>query len=105
SRYSFTTSWQRIAGINARQSRTGGSACNDLRARSVQHARVGRIPRLAEQCAMAAVDGLLSLLLAQGADTLVLTEGQVPRLSRGGEPRPLSMPPLLPELVARFIEE
>lgn len=54
---------------------------------------------------MAAVDGLLSLLLAQGADTLVLTEGQVPRLSRGGEPRPLSMPPLLPELVARFIEE
>jgi twitching motility protein PilT len=54
---------------------------------------------------MAAVDGLLSLLLAQNADTLILIEGQVPQLSKGGEPRPLSMPPLLPELVARFIED
>jgi twitching motility protein PilT len=54
---------------------------------------------------MAAVDGLLSLLLAQGADTLVLTAGQVPQLSKGGEPKPLSMPPLLPELVGRFIED
>jgi len=54
---------------------------------------------------MAAVDGLLSLLLAQNADTLTLVEGQVPQLSKGGEPKPLSMPPLLPELVARFIED
>jgi twitching motility protein PilT len=54
---------------------------------------------------MAAVDGLLSLLLAQNADTLTLIEGQVPQLSKGGEPKPLSMPPLLPELVARFIED
>lgn len=60
---------------------------------------------LAEQCAMAAVDGLLSLLLAQGADTLTLTVGQVPELTKAGELRPLSMPPLLPELVGRFIED
>jgi len=54
---------------------------------------------------MAAVDGLLSLLLAQGADTLTLVEGNVPELTKGGEPKPLSMPPLLPGLVGRFIED
>jgi twitching motility protein PilT len=54
---------------------------------------------------MAAIDGLLGILLAQGADSLTLIQGEAPRLSRGGEPRPLSMPPLLPELLARFLEE
>ncbi|MEW6270893.1 MAG: PilT/PilU family type 4a pilus ATPase [Thermodesulfobacteriota bacterium] len=54
---------------------------------------------------MAAVDGLLSLLVAQGADTLTLVEGKAPELTRGGEPRPLSMPPLGGELLRRFVEE
>jgi len=54
---------------------------------------------------MAAVDGLLSLLLAQAADTLTLSEGQAPQLTKAGEPKPLSMPPLLPELLGRFVEE
>ena len=54
---------------------------------------------------MAAIDGLLGILIGQGADALTLTEGQAPRLTRAGEPKPLSMPPLLPELLGRFIEE
>jgi len=54
---------------------------------------------------MAAIDGLLGILLAQGADALTLIEGEAPHLTLGGEPRPLSMPPLLPELLARFVEE
>jgi twitching motility protein PilT len=54
---------------------------------------------------MAAIDGLLGILLAQGADALTLVEGAAPRLARGGDPKPLSMPPLLPELLARFVEE
>ena len=62
-------------------------------------------PVLVENAAMAAIDGLLGIVLAQGADALTLVEGQAPHLARGGEPKPLSMPPLLPELLARFVEE
>jgi twitching motility protein PilT len=54
---------------------------------------------------MAAIDGLLNLLVAQGADVLTLIEGRVPELTRAGEPKPLSMPPLAGELMQRFIDE
>jgi twitching motility protein PilT len=54
---------------------------------------------------MAAIDGLLGILLAQGADALTLVADEAPRLALAGEPKPLSMPPLLPDLLGRFIEE
>jgi twitching motility protein PilT len=54
---------------------------------------------------MAAVDGLLNLLLAKGADTLTLSGGAVPELIKSGAAMPLSMPPLDPELIRRFIDE
>jgi twitching motility protein PilT len=48
---------------------------------------------------------LLSLVVAQGAESLALVHGRVPELVKGGQPKPLSMPPLAPELLARFIAE
>jgi twitching motility protein PilT len=40
------------------------------------------------------VDALLDLLIAQGADALILETAEVPVLTKKGEDRPLSMPPL-----------
>jgi twitching motility protein PilT len=54
---------------------------------------------------MAAVDGLLGLVLAENADGIALQEGKVPELRKAGEAKPLSMPALRPELMRRFIEE
>jgi twitching motility protein PilT len=48
---------------------------------------------------------LLSLVVAQGAEILALVHGKVPELIKGGQPKPLSMPPLAPDLLARFIAE
>jgi twitching motility protein PilT len=48
---------------------------------------------------------LLSLVVTQGAESLALVHGKVPELVKGGQPKPLSMPPLAPELLARFIAE
>ncbi len=44
------------------------------------------------------VHGLLDLLLAQGADALILQPQRPPQLRRGGTHVPLSMPPLAQEL-------
>jgi twitching motility protein PilT len=54
---------------------------------------------------MAGVDALLSLAVGQAAEGLVLTAGEVPVLLKGGERRELSMPPLEPAIVTRFIAE
>lgn len=54
---------------------------------------------------MAGVDALLSLTVAQGAEGLVLAVGEVPALLKGGEHRPLSMPPLEALILQRFLEE
>jgi len=54
---------------------------------------------------MAAVDALLQLLVAEGADALTLAGGSVPELSKAGEARLLSMPPLARETLARFVDE
>jgi len=54
---------------------------------------------------MAGVDALLSIAVGQAAEGLVLTAGEVPVLLKGDEQRKLSMPPLEPSIVKRFIEE
>jgi twitching motility protein PilT len=54
---------------------------------------------------MAAFDALLHLLIAQGADSLALSEGAVPALTKAGEQTPLSMPPLARETLARFVAD
>jgi twitching motility protein PilT len=54
---------------------------------------------------MAGVDALLSLSMAQGADGLALAVGEIPVLLKGGERRPLSMPPLEAAILQRFIDE
>jgi twitching motility protein PilT len=54
---------------------------------------------------MPGVDALLSLTVAQAADGLTLAAGEVPTLLKAGERRVLSMPPLEPEIVRRFIAE
>lgn len=66
---------------------------------------LARWRRLQHDRAVAAIDGLLSLLVAQGADVLTLVEGRVPELTKKGEVKALSMPPLVPELLGRFAEE
>ena len=45
------------------------------------------------------VDALLDLLLAQGAQSLVVESGEPPVLSKSGEPKSLSMPPLDPAML------
>jgi twitching motility protein PilT len=55
--------------------------------------------------AMATVDSLLKIIGARGADALTIAAGEVPVLQRGGQPTPLSMPPLDAALVAQFADE
>jgi twitching motility protein PilT len=54
---------------------------------------------------MAGIDALLSIAVGQAAEGLLLAAGEVPVLLKGGEERKLSMPPLEPSIVKRFIEE
>jgi len=54
---------------------------------------------------MPGVDALLNLMLAQGAEALVLNAGEVPALIKAGERRVLSMPALEGGILARFVEE
>ena len=54
---------------------------------------------------MAGVDALLNILVAQGADVLSLVSGEAPTLTKGGERRDLSMPPLQAVLFERFARE
>lgn len=54
---------------------------------------------------MAGVDALLNLTLAQGAEALDLAAGAVPALIKAGERRELSMPPLEPAILRRFVAE
>ena len=54
---------------------------------------------------MAAIDSLLRLLASQNAEALSLASDQVPRLTRGGEPLPLSMPPPLEHGAPRVAAE
>jgi twitching motility protein PilT len=51
------------------------------------------------------VDSLLKLVESQGADALVLRSDVPPSLQKGGEPRPLSMPPLGDDVLAMALEE
>lgn len=51
------------------------------------------------------VDGLLELVVAQGADALVLQVDRPPTLLRGGADVPLSMPPLSPEFFGELKRE
>jgi len=55
--------------------------------------------------AMAAIDSLLNLMVAQRADALIIVDGEAPVLERKGERVPLSMPSLDRELVSVFIDE
>ena len=54
---------------------------------------------------MAAIDSLLKLMEAQGADALVITAGEVPTLRRAGAPVKLSMPSIPAELASTFVGE
>ncbi|HWM87461.1 MAG TPA: PilT/PilU family type 4a pilus ATPase [Kofleriaceae bacterium] len=54
---------------------------------------------------MAAVDSLIRLITAQNADSLLLVSEQVPRLSRAGATRPLSMPPVGAAMMETFVAE
>ena len=54
---------------------------------------------------MAGVDALLNLVVAQGAEALTLAAGRIPALVKSGERRDLSMPPLQPVLLDRFLQE
>jgi twitching motility protein PilT len=54
---------------------------------------------------MAAVDSLIRLIAAQNADSLQLASDQVPRLSRAGASRPLSMPPIGAAMMEMFVAE
>jgi twitching motility protein PilT len=54
---------------------------------------------------MAAIDGLLALIDVQRASGLVLASGEVPALVVGGGTRPLSMPPLGPEMFRALVDE
>jgi twitching motility protein PilT len=51
------------------------------------------------------VDSLLKLVESQGADALVLRSDAPPSLQKGGEPKPLSMPPLGDDVLAMALEE
>lgn len=55
--------------------------------------------------AMAAIDSLLNLMVAQRADALIIVDGEAPVLERKGERVPLSMPSLDRELVSVFLDE
>jgi twitching motility protein PilT len=54
---------------------------------------------------MATIDGLLALIDMQKASGLVLETGRVPTLLMGDVTRPLSMPPLEPDILRAFVEE
>ena len=54
---------------------------------------------------MALVDSLLKLMSSQAADVIVIPSAEAPRLERGGEPRPLSMPPLGRDMVEAMVGE
>ncbi len=54
---------------------------------------------------MAAVDSLIRLIAAQNADSLLLASDQVPRLTRAGATRPLSMPPVGAAMMETFVAE
>jgi twitching motility protein PilT len=54
---------------------------------------------------MAAVDSLLKLIPARNAEALTIISNAVPQLRKGGEPAPLSMPPLSAALVSNFVTE
>jgi twitching motility protein PilT len=51
------------------------------------------------------VDSLLKLVESQGADALVLPSDAPPSLEKGGEPKPLSMPPLGEDVLRMALEE
>ncbi len=55
--------------------------------------------------AVAAVDSLIRLIAAQNADSLLLASDQVPRLTRAGATRPLSMPPVGAAMMETFVAE
>ncbi len=55
--------------------------------------------------AMAAIDSLLRLLLAQNAQSLVVVSGHVPSLQKNAQPYPLSMPALDHDIVLSFLED
>lgn len=54
---------------------------------------------------MNVVDSLLKLIVSQNADALVIAPGESPRLEKGGEPKPLSMPYPGDEIVETMIAE
>jgi twitching motility protein PilT len=51
------------------------------------------------------VDSLLKLVESQGADALLLRSDVPPSLEKGGEPKPLSMPPLGDDVLQMALEE
>jgi twitching motility protein PilT len=55
--------------------------------------------------AVAAVDSLIRLIAAQNAESLLLASDQVPRLTRAGATRPLSMPPVGAAMMETFVAE
>ncbi len=55
--------------------------------------------------AMAAVDSLLKVASARGAEAIIITSDEVPAIRRGGAPEPLSMPPIGGPLVRTFLAE
>jgi len=61
--------------------------------------------RCYDPAGMAAVDSLIRLIAAQNADSLILASDQVPRLSRAGATRPLSMPPVGAAMMETFVAE
>jgi twitching motility protein PilT len=54
---------------------------------------------------MPAIDSLLRLVAQQGATSLTLASGQVPRMVKAGAAQPLSMPPVAPMLMDTFVGE
>src|SRR5262245_50178834 len=62
-------------------------------------------PRLEPGGCMASIDGLLGIVVSQEATELRLGANRRPRLFRGGEERPLTLPATSPEMLESMLRD